>query len=172
MYLQSYQHLNIQCIVGHAGGPGSIPGLCKVCFVWHEKSDMKIRKVLEAPGIDPGTSRMLSERSTIWATPPSMSWLLDIVKLLSGRQESKLVFKDKLITVNQNDDIYKLTVSHCTFDSSVGRAVDCSSTLSDIHRSLVQIRLEGFLTKILHQLNFPPQTWHMFYWMPPFCFWW
>ena len=25
---------------------------------------------LEAPGIDPGTSRMLSERSTIWATPP------------------------------------------------------------------------------------------------------
>jgi len=26
---------------------------------------MKIRKVLEAPGIDPGTSRMLSERSTI-----------------------------------------------------------------------------------------------------------
>ena len=27
--------------------------------------------MLEAPGIDPGTSRMLSERSTIWATPPS-----------------------------------------------------------------------------------------------------
>ena len=25
---------------------------------------------MEAPGIDPGTSRMLSERSTIWATPP------------------------------------------------------------------------------------------------------
>ena len=30
-----------------------------------------------------------------------------------------------------------------TFDSSVGRAVDCSCTLSEIHRSLVQIRLEG-----------------------------
>ena len=28
---------------------------------------------LEAPGIDPGTSRMLSERSTIWATPPPCS---------------------------------------------------------------------------------------------------
>ena len=28
--------------------------------------------ILEAPGIDPGTSRMLSERSTIWATPPSL----------------------------------------------------------------------------------------------------
>ena len=25
---------------------------------------------MEMPGIDPGTSRMLSERSTIWATPP------------------------------------------------------------------------------------------------------
>lgn len=28
---------------------------------------------MEAPGIDPGTSRMLSERSTIWATPPDIS---------------------------------------------------------------------------------------------------
>ena len=28
--------------------------------------------MLEAPDIDPGTSRMLSERSTIWATPPSV----------------------------------------------------------------------------------------------------
>ena len=28
------------------------------------------KNILEAPGIDPGTSRMLSERSTIWATPP------------------------------------------------------------------------------------------------------
>ena len=27
-------------------------------------------KLLEMPGIDPGTSRMLSGRSTIWATPP------------------------------------------------------------------------------------------------------
>ena len=41
--------------------------------------NMKIRKVLEAPGIDPGTSRMLSERSTIWATPPQ--WVTIIRKL-------------------------------------------------------------------------------------------
>ena len=27
-------------------------------------------KKMEDPGIDPGTSRMLSERSTIWANPP------------------------------------------------------------------------------------------------------
>ena len=32
-----------------------------------------------------------------------------------------------------------------TFDSSVGRAVDCSCELSEIHRSLVQIRLEGLV---------------------------
>ena len=28
------------------------------------------KKTVENPGIDPGTSRMLSERSTIWANPP------------------------------------------------------------------------------------------------------
>ncbi len=28
---------------------------------------------LENPGIDPGTSRMLSERSTIWANSPSQN---------------------------------------------------------------------------------------------------
>ena len=31
---------------------------------------------LEAPGIDPGTSHMLSERSTTWATPPvDKAWI-------------------------------------------------------------------------------------------------
>ena len=42
------------------------------------------------------------------------------------------------------------TVPCHTFDSSVGRAVDCSCTLSEIHRSLVQIRLEGVF--VLDQL--------------------
>ena len=28
---------------------------------------------MEDPGIDPGTSRMQSERSTIWANPPDMT---------------------------------------------------------------------------------------------------
>ena len=30
------------------------------------------RNELEDPGIDPGTSRMLSERSTMWASPPDV----------------------------------------------------------------------------------------------------
>ena len=40
---------------------------------------------------------------------------------------------------------YIASLVHCTqpsFDSSVGRAVDCSGV--DTHRSLVRIRLEGF----------------------------
>ena len=44
---------------------------CKIREVgiipWPHKSD---KRWLEDPGIDPGTSRMLSERSTIWASPP------------------------------------------------------------------------------------------------------
>ena len=48
----------------HAGGPGSIPGRCNV-FLARLKIFGKLGKTVEAPGIDPGTSRMLSERSTI-----------------------------------------------------------------------------------------------------------
>ena len=36
------------------------------------ESKISLKWGMEAPGIDPGTSRMLSERSTIWATPPDM----------------------------------------------------------------------------------------------------
>ena len=38
---------------------------------WEFVSVKKTKKVLENPGIDPGTSHMLSERSTIWANPPT-----------------------------------------------------------------------------------------------------
>ena len=37
-----------------------------------DQNNFFAKRILEAPGIDPGTSRMLSERSTIWATPPLM----------------------------------------------------------------------------------------------------
>ena len=37
-----------------------------------DQKNIFAKRFLEAPGIDPGTSRMLSERSTIWATPPLM----------------------------------------------------------------------------------------------------
>ena len=36
------------------------------------ESKISLKWGMEAPGIDPGTSRMLSERSTIWATPPDL----------------------------------------------------------------------------------------------------
>ena len=38
--------------------------------VWIFNVSIKKIKRMEAPGIDPGPSHMLSERSTIWATPP------------------------------------------------------------------------------------------------------
>ena len=67
----------------HAGGPGSIPGRCKSFFTPNTQFSfstppaivqgilprvflLKIKKkVLETRGIDPRTSHMLSERSTI-----------------------------------------------------------------------------------------------------------
>ena len=55
------------------------------------------------------------------------------------------------------DDKYAycfVIVTHPTFDSSVGRAVDCSCDISDIHRSLVQIRLEGFFKKFSQRVSY------------------
>ena len=43
--------------------------------------------IMEAPGIDPGTSRMLSERSTIWATPPTLSFVHYSFNIFSSRYE-------------------------------------------------------------------------------------
>jgi hypothetical protein len=57
--------------------------------------------------------------------------------------------KDSLMLANDSSEwkceickIWKCLKTY-PFDSSVGRAVDCRIKLSDIHRSLVQIRLEG-----------------------------
>ena len=36
-----------------------------------KKRKWRKKKEVEDPGIDPGTSRMLSERSTMWANPPA-----------------------------------------------------------------------------------------------------
>ena len=45
------------------------------------ESKISLKWGMEAPGIDPGTSRMLSERSTIWATPPLCLVCTDLLKL-------------------------------------------------------------------------------------------
>ena len=42
-------------------------------------------ETVEVRGIDPRTSRMLSERSTIWATPPDINFALEV-----STQESNL----------------------------------------------------------------------------------
>ena len=66
---ESIQHTRHRWFSGrmlacHAGGPGSIPGRCK-SFGKILEAYLRCKMYLEAPGIDPGTSRMLSERSTI-----------------------------------------------------------------------------------------------------------
>ena len=65
--------------------------VCKICISYKMRRICK--KVLEMPGIDPGTSRMLSERSTIWATPPhaTRSFLTNI-----NHSRSFNLFIDKL----------------------------------------------------------------------------
>ncbi len=48
-------------------------------------------KSLEDAGIDPATSRMLSERSTIWANPPQMKYTtgLSQTKYTTGLSQTK-----------------------------------------------------------------------------------
>ena len=48
--------------------------------------------MLEDPGIDPGTSHMLSERSTTWANPPDIS-----NKILYLKLNFRIVFNIKKI---------------------------------------------------------------------------
>ena len=57
------------------------------------ESKISLKWGMEAPGIDPGTSRMLSERSTIWATPPLLNAEL---------QFCLLNLSNKVITTNSS----------------------------------------------------------------------
>ena len=93
---------------------------------------------MDAPGIDPGTSRMLSERSTIWATPPVVFmgggeriYFATIQVTKKDNHPNKEVHRASPIKVNKMLRVTLLVSdsgAHCcnTFDSSVGRAVDCS----------------------------------------------
>ena len=55
-----------------------------------DQKNIFAKRFLEAPGIDPGTSRMLSERSTIWATPPPCD---QCVSYTGVTEYSRLVLK-------------------------------------------------------------------------------
>ena len=47
-----------------------------------KEKTMKRKIIMENPGIDPGTSRMLSERSPIWAnSPPRLEMWLNKFKI-------------------------------------------------------------------------------------------
>ena len=85
------------------------------------------------PGIEPGTFRVLGGCDNHYTTETvSFTW----PTFGTYRAHPRYLYKYLHISVEF------LT----TFDSSVGRAVDCSwLKMTDIHRSLVQIRLEGVL---------------------------
>ena len=74
---------------------------------------------------------------------------LSYVPSYSKGRSNKLGLADRQVAITSQ--LIRSVSAFCTnnfyhtFDSSVGRAVDCSCELSEIHRSLVQIRLEGVL---------------------------
>ena len=55
-----------------------------------------VKKYLEAPGINPGTSCMLSERSTIWTTSPLIRFISSIILDSSVIQFSERI-KNKIL---------------------------------------------------------------------------
>ena len=80
---------------------------------------------------------------------PSCCWVGSNKQGLADRQVAITPQLIRSISAFCNNNAYH------TFDSSVGRAVDCSCELSEIHRSLVQIRLEGVLLFHKFLLVFP-----------------
>jgi hypothetical protein len=75
-------------------------------------------------------------------------------------------FVSRTPPANQSHPSITSVSMHPAFDSSVGRAVDCSCSMSDIHRSLVQIRLEGVFAVLMQNdrldLKFVLSTYHQF----------
>ena len=62
-FIEKIVSCKIMWSASHAEGPQFEPGQCQ--FILNTGYITVCKKSLEAPGIDPGTSRMLSERSTI-----------------------------------------------------------------------------------------------------------
>ena len=118
----------------HAGGPGSIPGRCKVFEAFPQK-DAKKKNSGDAGYRSPYLSH----------AKRALYHLSYVPKLVNARPQVLCVSGS--LGMGQIPAIF---IQHVlAFDSSVGRAVDCSCSKSDIHRSLVQIRLEGVFANSL-----------------------
>ena len=65
---------------------------------------------MENPGIDPGTSHMLSERSTIWANPPTDSSILEISFFVISLRFCTDCY-DEGLTLKTSADIFFTTLS-------------------------------------------------------------
>ena len=64
---------------------------------------------LELQGIDPRTSHMLSERSTIWATAPddSLEYRIAEVTFPSARKRNCQILQNSIINILRTDDSWK-----------------------------------------------------------------
>ena len=87
------------------------------------------KKEVEMRGIDPRTSRMLSERSTIWATSPSVDG--------DPKQKSRLK-KNPHWCENLNVNLFFISPSSLSFSSSVYQKFQFSMALTypDVHPTI------------------------------------
>ena len=129
----------------HAGGPGSIPGRCKNLFILFSLlfPQTKNKSFGDAGYRSPYLSHAKRALYHLSYVPE----LRDICYMFSVYQPRQVVLGVILFQGHYQPIrvIPPLLTNnnYPPFDSSVGRAVDCSCSKSDIHRSLVQIRLEG-----------------------------
>ena len=141
----------------HAGGPGSIPGRCKLFLViWQTQS---WGKSFGGAGY---RSRYLSHAKRalyhLSYAPIDDVYSSFLITVLAYMYLVWLLWRSPSNSTKLYTLVIILHLCYVSFDSSVGRAVDCSCTLSVIHRSLVQIRLEGIFVMAK---NCFPQVWHI-----------
>ena len=161
----------------HAGGPGSIPGRCKNLFLLPcypllllgetvhgmQKSFFlfpcyplgeTVQEVKKSFGDAGYRSPYLSHAKRALyhlSYVPKLQYCS--YKFSVYQPSSGWNYVSRPPPANQSDPIITPQPLYPTFDSSVGRAVDCSCSMSDIHRSLVQIRLEGVFAVFIKKGN-------------------
>lgn len=81
-------------------------------------------KVLENPGIDPGTSHMQSERSTIWATPPWFQIKFTVVLNCNKEENVEVYFPP--ISKKLNGKLMLFGTFVKGFSSAVAKLLWCS----------------------------------------------
>ena len=137
---------------------------------------MNKKDCLENPGIDPGTSHMLSERSTIWASPPAHNPPMRNAKWgLHGPEYCRLLatifFTDREHTSSQSPRgslrfYQSIGLSVCGYESI------CPRTISDHHEgrrmevqycfTIKDLGLDGAWNDFLQTIQQKRLSFHLF----------